>query len=460
MLTDEEVLEGGEGLHNAMAAAAQDSAARGTPPMDLERAQEYLELRAGYSVTAKAVGHTCQLPSNLPCEDTEHAGVFTLFNDIQKDWCTWSIFDGHAGPRTSQVLKEFLPVFVGAKLWEGKCMDRPYRLSDWHIIQTIKDAFKEIDDNILKDASERVQAEEGDLAHSVAIMAAALSGSCALLSLYDPAKSILRVANTGDSRAVLGRWDSQAGRYIAKLMSVDQTGFNKDEVERLKRKHPDEDIVDPKSGRVHGIMVSRAFGDSRWKWPSELSQLVYEKFWGPTPRPNGVIKTPPYLTAEPEVMETQVQTDGNPDFLIMASDGLWDRMSSGDAVTCVQQWLDRYKPTGFLEKKSVSTSVSEMFGRRDSALKKTTFTSSPSEDEGMYWDPDEQAMNWRVSPKHFVVEDDHCGVHMIKNALGGKRRNLFCGVMSVQPPLSRKVRDDITVHVIFFGVDTQDAMKT
>lgn len=45
----------------------------------------------------------------------------------------------------------------------------------------------------------------------------------------------------------------------------------------------------------------------------------------------------------------------------------------------------------------------------------------------------------------------------VKNALGGKRRNLFRGIMSVQPPLSRDVRDDITVHVVFFGQDTEDA---
>jgi pyruvate dehydrogenase phosphatase len=31
--------------------------------------------------------------------------------------------------------------------------------------------------------------------------------------------------------------------------------------------------------------------------------------------------------------------------------------------------------------------------------------------------------------------------------------------MSIQPPLSRNVRDDITVHVIFFGVDASEAAK-
>ena len=41
--------------------------------------------------------------------------------------------------------------------------------------------------------------------------------------------------------------------------------------------------------------------------------------------------------------------------------------------------------------------------------------------------------------------------HLVKNAFGGSRRGLFCGVMSTYPPISRYVRDDITVQVVFFG---------
>ena len=31
--------------------------------------------------------------------------------------------------------------------------------------------------------------------------------------------------------------------------------------------------------------------------------------------------------------------------------------------------------------------------------------------------------------------------------------------MTIQPPLSRNVRDDVTVHVVFFGVDAEEAAK-
>lgn len=464
-------------LMGAMAAAAQDTAARQVPALDMERAQEYLELRAAYSVTGSAVGHTCQLPSNLPCEDAEHAGVFTVFNDPKRDWSTWAIYDGHAGSRTAQVLKENLALVVGGHLGEANCMDRPYTPNDSHVVQTIKKAFKFVDDEILKEAADRARTGNSDLAHSISALSAAVSGSCALLALFDPARAILRVANTGDSRAVLGRWDMDAGKYVAKPMSYDQTGFNENEVERLRQDHPGEESVDPETGRVHGIMVARAFGDSRWKWPNDLSQLVHDKFWGPKPRPNKAIKTPPYLTAEPEVTETRLQFGQHPDFLIMGSDGLWDVMSSEDAVTCVQQWLAEYKPTKFLEKQPGVNSWSTVFSGKDAESRKPTFTSLAdiNADEDTYFDEKEKVLKWRVSPKHFVVEDENCGVHLskhlrsfqtqymcanvllVKNALGGKRRNLFCGVMSVQPPLSRDVRDDITVHVVFFGQDPEAA---
>ncbi|EME46298.1 hypothetical protein DOTSEDRAFT_125535 [Dothistroma septosporum NZE10] len=427
--------------------------------MTVEAATELLETRSGYAITPTTVAHTSQLPSNMPCEDTWSCGAYTFNGDRTKDWDEWGIFDGHAGSRTAQLLKHFLPSIVGGELWDSKCMDRPYVPNDRHIINSIKKAFIQLDKDIVDEAGKLLLAG-GPLAEMVACGAAAFSGSCALFALYDPVRSVLRVANVGDSRAVLGRWDASKAEYVAQAMSIDQTGFNENETARLARDHPDEDVVDPKTGRVNGMAVSRAFGDARWKWPQSLTRLAHDKFWGPSPRPDSMIKTPPYLTAEPEVMETRVQTGDHPDFLIMASDGLWDQMSSEDAVTCVNEWLKKNKPTNFLDQVKKNLSVADLLGRggppQPPGMRK--LTESPA-DEDTYYDEDEKCLKWRISPKHFIVEDENCGIHLIKNALGGKRRNLFTGVVSVQPPLSRYVRDDITVHVIFFGQDEQSAVK-
>lgn len=387
------------------------------------------------------------------------------------------MFDGHAGPRTSHALGQLLPIAVGTLLEDGKCMERSYVPNDSVINDAIKKAFTSVDETLVEQTRKLMRNEmpmqmlnpmvpgmvrqqsfyQMPLAQAVSAGALAFSGSCALLALFDPVRSILRVANVGDSRAVLGRWDAANNKYVAVPMSVDQTGFNQDEVDRLSREHPGEDVVDPRTGRVHGLAVTRAFGDARWKWSEEDTRMSHEKLWGPSPRPNGVIKTPPYLTAEPEIMETRIQTGTNPDFLIMASDGLWDNMSSEVAVKCVQAWLDKNKPMDFLDAQQQATKTwrDVLKGDASSELQSRAPTfSTPEElngDDDSYYDEEEKCRKWKVEPKHFVVEDANCGVHVLKNALGGKRRDLFTGVMSVQPPLSRNVRDDITIHVIFFG---------
>lgn len=248
--------------------------------------------------------------------------------------------------------------------------------------------------------------------------------------------SVLRVANVGDSRAVLGRWDNETNQYIAKPLSVDQTGFNPDEVARLEREHPGEEVVDSRTGRVHGIAVARAFGDARWKWSEDLTRKVHDTLWGPSPRPRNVIKTPPYLTAEPEITEIRVQNGDHPDFLIMASDGLWDNMSSDDAVTAVQMWLQKYKPTRTTKRQLAKVFDQPKFvADRVEALKaEVTNFAQPQhqhipvgdcvgvQDDDTYYDEDDKTLRWRVSPKHFVVEDENCSASLIKNALGGSRR--------------------------------------
>lgn len=130
-------------------------------------------------------------------------------------------------------------------------------------------------------------------------------------------------------------------------------------------------------------------------------------------------------------------------------------MSSADAVTCVQMWLEKNKPTNFLAEQKKSS----WFPSFAKPAQTSTSAAEMDDDNDTYYDETEQCLKWRVSPKHFVVEDENCGVHLVKNALGGKRRDLFLGIMTVQPPLSRAVRDDITVHVVFFGVDTENLPK-
>jgi pyruvate dehydrogenase phosphatase len=328
-----------------------------------------------------------------------------------------------SGWSTSDVLAHSLIPYVARELKQVSKFDTD-NLNSPEVEKAIKTAFLRLDDgivfnglNALRDAKSNTEA--------LCRIGPARAGSCALLAMFDPATYNLRVACTGDSRAVLGRCTDEVNEEWAAIpLSEDQTGFNQAEVRRITAEHPGEDnIIDPDTGRILGLAVTRAFGDCRWKWPAESLADCEERFWGQRPRPN--YTTPPYLTAEPVVESIKVQSG---DFLIMASDGFWDQISSEDAVKCVKLWV-KAKSSGQITPGMLSPDDSSTSTASDAA------TGLPNE--------------WKSTPEDFVVEDESCATHLVKNALGGKRRDLFCSAMSVNAPESRSVRDDISVIVVF-----------
>ena len=194
-----------------------------------------------------------QLASNSPCEDHFiHGKLPSLWND-GRDWMAWGVFDGHVGGQTAELLKEKLLPFVRHSLNQVK----HYPDEEWgpeELIQyAIMTGFQNLDDSIIETALVTSQSEES-LPEKVKRLAPAFSGSYALLSLYDPSRNTLHVAFTGDSRAVLGL-QRPDGKWEALPVSVDQNGFNEEEVARIYNQHPGEDnIVDQE--RVLGLGVS------------------------------------------------------------------------------------------------------------------------------------------------------------------------------------------------------------
>jgi len=284
----------------------------------------------------------------------------------------------------------------------------------------ISSAFRQLDSDIMEDGIKALSSG-GTFTETISRLAPYFAGSCAILSMYDPNTQILRTACTGDSRAVLGRRTS-SGTYAAEPLSVDQTGFNALELERITKEHPGEtDIVGLKDGRVLGIAVSRAFGDGLWKWPIEVVNECKEKyFWKPV-RPG--YKSPPYLTAEPVITSTKIEGG---EFLILASDGLWDCITNEQAIKFVELWLVA-KKKGKIGKADKLVSTKKV--RKD------------------IWEK-------AVEEEDFVLEDENCAAHLVRNAFGGRDRARLLGMAGAQPPYSRNVRDDVTVQVIFFkGVD-------
>jgi pyruvate dehydrogenase phosphatase len=354
-----------------------------------------------------------QVPSNKPCEDHFTHGKFPSPLTPGQEWLAWGVFDGHLGAQTSEALSHHLLPYVWKHL-QG--------VPEQRVNEAIKQAFLALDDIFIKTVPETV-ASSLPFAEKVCHLAQGTNGSCAMLSLYDPASRTLRVACTGDSRVVLGREITTGWETVA--LSEDQSGSSASEIARVEALHPGEDGV-VKNGRVLGLMCSRAFGDGRWKWPAKLLADVRLKFRGDMYKAyDEKFKTAPYITAEPVVTTIKLEA-GQAAFMIVASDGLWDTMSSEQAVDLVGRWVEWRKARG----NAPTGSVGKDLGAFD-------FGVVPEE-------------GWKLEEKKITVQDDNVAVHLVRNALGGAHHDMISGVLAFKPPFSRKVRDDITVQVVFF----------
>jgi pyruvate dehydrogenase phosphatase len=176
------------------------------------------------------------------------------------DWMFWGIFDGHVGWYTSDLLKRQLVPYVvrelsnlysQSKLQGAERFPLQSTPSSLAIDEAIKRGFTSLDDEIvlksverlLKNPSKRLAADTLLPAHA---------GSCALLTFFDSQTGRLKVACTGDSRAILGRKDPKSGKWVVEVLTVDQTGRNKDEANRIRKEHPGEERDAVKRGRVLG----------------------------------------------------------------------------------------------------------------------------------------------------------------------------------------------------------------
>ncbi|KAL8709582.1 MAG: hypothetical protein Q9220_005674 [cf. Caloplaca sp. 1 TL-2023] len=368
-----------------------------------------------------------QLAANNPCEDTYWSRSLSDPDD-NVIWAMWGILDGHAGPQTAEVLRDLMPPYVFRKLYaragvwpsslERGNEHQLHECTPETTEKAIKEAFLELDTDIMKEAIEAINGSR-PLQQSLLDLSTADSGSCALLGFYNAPSQLLQVANLGDSRAVLGRRNIE-GTWEAIPLSTDQTGYNADEVAKLRAEHPDEpDMI--KDGRLLGMAVTRAFGDLRWKFTANLQTLARKRFFGRSLRPS--LLTPPYMTAEPVITTTKINPE-NRDFVILASDGLWDRLSNEQAVTLVGRWLAKNDPEYIPDQPANDDEDEGMWEKSGYVkIKGREYTKMNSSDE-----------------KNWVVVDDNVGAHLARNALGGGDEDLFCGLAAPQDLLSGRAR--------------------
>jgi len=326
-------------------------------------------------------------------------------------WHFWAVIDGHSGWETSASLAERLIPSVGGAL-RGLYSRDPSPSSD-AIDDAIKRAFVSLDNEYVYEAAERALKTDSR-AQAALILSQAYAGAVSMLAFYDQALGRVKIALTGDLRAVRGR--SVNGKWEAKALTIEQDGNNLEEAERIRKEHPGEpDVI--KDGRVLGYQPTRVFGDAGLKWSVETQHLIRTKCLGPKPR--DIVKTPPYVNAEPVVTTTEVQAG---DFLILASDGLWDSLTSEEAVTLVGALVDeerakRRRPAGQSRARSISAIPTPPESKEKTTLYK-------------YWG----------IPKRFVNVDTNASTHLIRNALGGEDIETMTALLTRTGALSRRLR--------------------
>lgn len=296
--------------------------------------------------------------------------------------------------------------------------------------KAIKTGFNRLDHEIVHESVEKVFKANSKLA-AAELLAPALSGSCALLSFYDSKSKLLRVACTGDSRAVLGR-RAESGNWVATPLSVDQTGSNKDEEARMRKLHPGEDHV-IRNGRVlGGLEPTRAFGDATYKWSRQVSERLKQSFFGRTP--SNHLRTPPYVTAEPVVTTTKISPEKG-DFVVMATDGLWEMLTNEEVVGLVGQWIEKQSS----ESKSGS-SWAKIFSSQQNKLPVEQGSVKSEGKNGQKTPIRQQQWGVKGEEARFVVKDKNVATHLVRNALGGKDSDMVTALLTLPAPYSRRYR--------------------
>jgi pyruvate dehydrogenase phosphatase len=448
--------------------------------------------------------------SNEPCEDVLRQKMIEFSSTL--NYSLFGVYDGHNGNKMSNFLGDTLIYAVLGQLFQlyskdaaaenqdhidvggrfnvtlNELPDGDQQLqlkgeefglikglhestypSDKEIDLSIKEAFMSLDSLAVHELTKLVLDRPLSKEEGVRLLSLPNAGSCALLGIYNNIKRTFKVAVTGDSRAVLGRrvaLKDDTYAYETHVLSADQNAYNPLEVERLEAAHPGETIFE--KGRTLGWGMTRAFGDAVCKWSLEIQQRLHEEYLGDRIQSNYL--TPPYFTAEPEITTTTIRKG---DFVVLASDGLWDCLTSEEVVGLVGGWLEtrggevkigKGKGIGEGEKVMLPLGIP---GRSGQDHKKGfgkgrgygwpegsnggSVNKVAKEVETTIWErtdlpvtsikPDDTPMyKWWHATKRFVNIDSNSAVHLARNAIGGADRDLTGALLRMKPPRSRRYR--------------------
>nr|XP_016474186.1 PREDICTED: probable protein phosphatase 2C 60 [Nicotiana tabacum] len=265
----------------------------------------------------------CQIESGcLSLQDSGPYGTFV------------GIYDGHGGPETSRFINEHL--FQNLKRFTSEHQSMS--------VEVIKKAFQATEDGFLS-----VVTRQWPTKPQIAAV-----GSCCLVGVI--CSGTLYIANLGDSRAVLGRLVKSTGEVLSIQLSAEHNVSIESGRQELQTLHPnDSQIVVLKHNvwRVKGlIQISRSIGDVYLKKTEFNREPLYAKFRLREP----FVK--PILSSDPTISVHHLQPDDQ--FVIFASDGLWEHLTNQGAVDIVQN-----HPRNGIARRLVKTALQEAAKKRE-----------------------------------------------------------------------------------------------
>ncbi|KAL3649766.1 putative protein phosphatase 2C 48 [Castilleja foliolosa] len=244
------------------------------------------------------------------------------------------IYDGHGGPEASR--------FINGRLFENikKFTSDDQEMSS----DVIKNAYLATEDEFLL-----LVKKQWEMRPQFASV-----GSCCLVGVI--CNGLLYIANAGDSRVVLGRVERADKELKAVQLSDEHNASLASVRDELHLLHPDDPqivVLKHKVWRVKGIIqISRSIGDAYLK-KTEFNRVpLLPKFRLPEPFQK------PILLAEPSIHVQKLNPEDQ--FLIFASDGLWEHLSNQEAVELVHT-----SPRNGIAKRLVKAALQEAAKKRE-----------------------------------------------------------------------------------------------
>lgn len=229
--------------------------------------------------------------------------VTMIENTLGEDFWVFGVLDGHGGKEVAVfVAKHFNEELVSSRLFINGNYEQALKQSFFRMDESIRssEGIKEVL-RISRDLPDN-HPVSGDLS-------SILSGCTAVIALL--AKNVLYIANTGDAKCILSR------NSIAHELSTDHKPSLPKEKDRIYKAGGQ--II---NNRVMGkLNFTRSIGDFEYK--NNNSILPREQ----------IISVSPSIKVEP--------LSGNEDFLILASDGVFDLISCQECVDFIQSILSQ-----------------------------------------------------------------------------------------------------------------------